>query len=58
MSTAATRIEIARRIYAAALNTPAEADARVNLERIIREAKTAAAVEVGPTDWCRGAVCK
>lgn len=58
MSTHARRIELARRIYAAALNTPAEEAARRNLELIIRDSRTTAAIEVGPADWCRGAVCK
>lgn len=52
------RIEAARRAYAAALNTPEAAAAKANLERIIRESGTTAAVEVGPADWCCGARCR
>lgn len=52
------RIEAARRAYAAALNTPEAAAAKTNLERIIRESGSAAAVEVGPADWCCGARCR
>lgn len=58
MSDHAIRIEAARRLYAAALNTPSEQDARANLERIIRESGSTAAVEVGPADWCCGARCR
>lgn len=58
MSKHADRIEHARRIYVAALGTPSEAAARKNLELVIRETGTSAAIEVGPADWCRGAVCK
>lgn len=58
MSISAHRIESARRLYAAALNTPAEAAAKANLERIIRESGTTAAVEIGPPDWCCGARCR
>lgn len=57
MSDHAIRIESARRIYTAALNTPAEQDAKANLERIIAESGTTAAVEVGPPDWCAGHEC-
>lgn len=52
------RIEAARRAYAAALNTPEAAAAKTNLERIIRESGSTAAVEVGPADWCCGARCR
>lgn len=39
MSQAAKDIEAARRVYAAALNTPYEAAARRNLERVIEQAR-------------------
>lgn len=58
MSNQATRIELARRLYAASLGTPSEPDAKANLERVIAESGTTAAVEVGPADWCCGARCR
>lgn len=53
MSQHAYRIELARRLHAAALNTPAEAAAKANLELIIADSR-----ERDLPAWCCASGCR